>query len=255
MKNTLPDLLNKLVSSVDNQHLNIKNWSTTLLVTKLTKVIEKFETYKLEVNTKQNSVPVGAIFAFPVDDNIDGYLKCDGSLYSKSAYPQLAKMLNTFTTSYPNEFNVPDFRGQYLRGADDHATHHIEVAGAVDGVTGQSTSESCNPGTKLGDMFGMHLHTAEAVPHSHGVVQQEHFHNYTDSSDSNTSTLSKTGGWGSSETQVEALNNNITVIKPTTFATVPLKVEPSALLIDIGKTGGTETRPKSVLVNYYIKHD
>jgi microcystin-dependent protein len=71
--------------------------------------------------------PVGAIFMFPVqiqDLEARGFLVCDGSAYDREAY---ADLYSVISTTYGGAgyggggttFNVPDYRGYFLRGCDD----------------------------------------------------------------------------------------------------------------------------------------
>ncbi len=73
---------------------------------------------------------------YSVDEvNNNGWLKCDGTQYSQSAYPELAELLETrFCHKYtsrtdvnytkndckPGYFAVPDYRGFFLRGLNWH---------------------------------------------------------------------------------------------------------------------------------------
>lgn len=70
-----------------------------------------------------NFVPSGAIMAFAMETIPTGWLKCDGSSQLRSAYPLLFAAINTLygqgSSSNSTTFNLPDFRGAFLRGKDD----------------------------------------------------------------------------------------------------------------------------------------
>jgi hypothetical protein len=70
-----------------------------------------------------NFVPSGAIMAFAMETIPTGWLKCDGSSRLRSAYPLLFAAINTLygqgSSSNSTTFNLPDFRGAFLRGKDD----------------------------------------------------------------------------------------------------------------------------------------
>ena len=51
--------------------------------------------------------------------SLPGYLKCDGSLYNISSYPNLYNAIGTMYGGDSNQgwFNVPNYQGIFLRGA------------------------------------------------------------------------------------------------------------------------------------------
>lgn len=71
-----------------------------------------------EIN-KTKGIPVGTVMYYASSTSPIGWLKCDGSLVSKNAFPQLfAKIGYTYGGS-GNDFRLPDLRGEFLRGWDD----------------------------------------------------------------------------------------------------------------------------------------
>ena len=81
--------------------------------------------------------PVGTIIAFMGTTPPSYYLKCDGSVFSISAYPILAQHINTQFGDYKyfggdgtSTFAVPDLRGEFLRGTGT-ATRDNGSGGAV----------------------------------------------------------------------------------------------------------------------------
>jgi len=71
--------------------------------------------------TPAQSVPVGAISAFAMAMPPVGWIKCNGIALSRTSY---AALYSTIGTSWGagdgvTSFNVPDLRGQFLRGADE----------------------------------------------------------------------------------------------------------------------------------------
>lgn len=56
-------------------------------------------------------IPVGFPLPWPQATPPDGWLKCNGAAFDKAKYPKLA-------VSYPSG-NLPDLRGEFLRGWDD----------------------------------------------------------------------------------------------------------------------------------------
>lgn len=63
-------------------------------------------------------IPAGSVFYVAMNTAPAGYLVCDGASYSTSAYPALHSAIGyTFGGIHAN-FNVPDLRGQFIRGLD-----------------------------------------------------------------------------------------------------------------------------------------
>lgn len=69
----------------------------------------------------ENAVPAGAVMAFAFDVPPTRWLECDGSAISRASY---AALFSVIGTTYGNgdgatTFNLPDFRGEFLRGWDN----------------------------------------------------------------------------------------------------------------------------------------
>ncbi|WP_236637350.1 phage tail protein [Photorhabdus australis] len=56
-------------------------------------------------------IPVGVPLPWPTEIPPKGWLKCNGAAFDKSLYPKLAEI-------YPGG-NLPDLRGEFIRGWDD----------------------------------------------------------------------------------------------------------------------------------------
>ncbi|MGP8214288.1 MAG: tail fiber protein [Bacteroidia bacterium] len=151
--------------------------------------------------------PPGAILAYGGVSAPQGYLICHGQAVSRTGI--YANLFAAIGTAYGNgdgstTFNVPDFRGMFLRGADSTAINDPDAASrtAVNGG---------NSGAKVGsyeaDAFKSHSHTmAMSVINS---------------------------GSSAGYNYVNPLGNNT---------------------MNSGSTGGNETRPKNVYVNYIIRY-
>lgn len=63
-------------------------------------------------------VPVGSVFCMATMTVPDGYKECDGSAYSQSEFPLLYAAIGTTFGSGTGtgQFNVPDLRGEFVRG-------------------------------------------------------------------------------------------------------------------------------------------
>jgi len=101
--------------------------------------------------------PVGALEMFSYGTPPEGYLECDGSAISRATYADLFTVIGD---DYGNgdgstTFNVPDYRGRFLRGWDHGAGTDPDAASRTDrgdGTTGDYV------GTKQDDEFESHHH-------------------------------------------------------------------------------------------------
>ena len=124
-------------------------------------------------------VPIGTIMAYGGDTaNAEvvkqlegqGWLPCDGRKVERQDYGDL---FNAIGTAYgagdaPTKFQVPDFRGRFLRGTDQ-GTKRDPDAGSR-----RAEPNGGNSGDKAGsiqdDQFKEHTHTYNMFPHSSGDI-------------------------------------------------------------------------------------
>ena len=100
-------------------------------------------------------VPSGAVLPFAYNVNSgtvpSGWLLCDGTVYTVSAYPTLGGLLaNTYGGS-TGTFGVPDLRGYFIRG---------------NGTNSDGTA-SGTFGAKQASAFASHTHTVNDPGHNH----------------------------------------------------------------------------------------
>jgi microcystin-dependent protein len=137
------------------------------------------------------SVPTGTILCFAASGNIpSGYLVCDGSAISRTTYSDLFFICGSTWGSTSTTFNLPDLRGEFVRGWDG----------------GKGTDPSRNFGS---------------------------FQNYDIQSHNHQISLSKISGSGDTEGSSGRIGTS------TTSTTA---------------TGGSETRPRNIALNYIIKY-
>lgn len=123
----------------------------------------------------KDPVPIGAIFSFPLETPPTGYLICDGSAVSRTTYADLFAVLGT---SYgagdgSTTFNLPDYRGKFLRGYDNGAGNDPDAATRQDrgdGTTGDAV------GTLQDGEMESHLHQVDP-PISFSNTDGNHNHN------------------------------------------------------------------------------
>jgi microcystin-dependent protein len=159
--------------------------------------------------------PPGSIIAFGGSTPPSGWLLCDGSEYVVNLYPNLAAAIGTNFGGGTGYFNVPDLRGQFLRGVDTASANNATVISYND--PDAATRTAMNPGGNTGARVGS-VEVDTFASHTHGE-----FGSSGRTTDYN-STYTFYGEGGSSVYQQTAA------------------------------TGGSETRPKNVYVNYIIKY-
>ncbi len=163
-------------------------------------------------------MPVGTIlpFAGSISKIPSGWLLCDGSAYSSTydngKYGDLFFVIETNwgngtsgTDSTTGDFNVPDLRGQFLRGVDNNTGNDPDAAARSESAAGGNTGDAV--GSKQIDQYKSHAH---GIGHIHPNERSG-------------------GSYCSSD--------SVTLGYRYTSA-----------------SGGTETRPKNVYVNYIIKY-
>lgn len=115
-----------------------------------------------------NGVPAGTIVMFAGPSAPDGWLLCDGALYSKSAYPALFAAIGTAWGESGDSFQVPDLRGRLPVGAGWGAE-----ANTVD--THGATAKLTLPPRGTGATTGQETETllvADIPPHTHPYTDQ-----------------------------------------------------------------------------------
>lgn len=194
----------------------------------------------------------GSIMAWPHADIPDGWLEADGSSQLRTQYPDLfARIGVTYGNVDGTHFNLPDYRGQFLRGHDDGAAIDPDAAGRSDrgdGTTGD------NVGTKQSHELDQHLHnitvpnynvsnrTTSNDTHNHSTLALPRFTSV--SSGSSVGWANKSNGTGTAFSR--ATDDD------THSHTVSIDHDHGSF--DSSNTGGNETRPTNVGVKWIIKH-
>ena len=157
---------------------------------------------------QQALVPPGTIVAYGGEAAPAGWLLCNGLSVSRSTYPSLFAAIGTaFGTASSTVFNVPDFRGRFLRGWDS--------------ATGRDPDRASrwlmNNGGNTGDKVGS-VQNDEFKSHDHGLTFYTSGYNvsYNSAMESlgwarnNGTVTSSTGIRGGNETR--PLNANVNYI-------------------------------------------
>jgi microcystin-dependent protein len=124
-------------------------------------------TYATPAYVDAQATPVGAVISWPTEVEPTGWLPCEGAAISRDTYAALFAVLgvkfgpgNGVTT-----FNLPDYRGYFLRGWDHGAGVDPDAGGRTDRADGTT---------------GDHVGTVQAdgvKAHSHGYVSPAPFGN------------------------------------------------------------------------------
>ena len=148
-----------------------------------------------------SSIPVGGILIWPGSLVPLGFLECNGAAVSRTGFSVLFTLIavhygagNGSTT-----FNVPDYRGEFLRGWAHGSTNDPDKASRTnrgDGVTGD------NIGTKQATQLKAHNHlVAEYSGAQEGVITFSHINANTNGDIGN-----RTGSTGGSESRPRNVN-------------------------------------------------
>lgn len=144
-------------------------------------------------NAIPDAVPSGAVSAFAMETAPSGWLSADGTAVSRATYSNLFSAIGTTygAGDGTTTFNLPDLRGEFIRGFDD------------------------GRGVDSGRTFGS-AQADELKSHSHTIAKYWDF-------------------------------------RRASSSTVASGYDPAQEYDNTGSTGGTETRPRNIAMNYCIK--
>ena len=184
-------------------------------------------------------VPTGSVFCLAVDTVPTGYVKCNGASYSRTGtYAALFAVIGTtYGAVDGNSFNVPDLRGEFIRGFDD----------------GRGVDSGRSINDPQGGQNLQHNHSA-----SSSVSDPGHFHHSF-----------KLGNAGQSRFN-STLSSNVTPASGTGAANLNegYNIVSRSEEADVGKTSsettgvsvntntdnqGSEARPRNIAMLYIIK--
>ena len=115
------------------------------------------------------SVPVGAVFIWATGTVPAGYLECDGSSLDRTTYANLFAVLGViYGNADGTHFNLPDYRGRFLRGWAHGQTTDPDKATRTDRG---DTQGGDYVGTKQADELKSHLHNVVSGPSAGGTTR------------------------------------------------------------------------------------
>jgi microcystin-dependent protein len=175
---------------------------------------------KLNDNFAAVATPPGTVVAFAGTNLPSGWLLCDGSAVNRTTYAGLFGAIGIAHGGGDGvaTFNLPDYRGRFLRGVDGAAGRDPDSANRAAPQTGVAivTGGPGNTGNSVGSVQGDALasHTHNAV-HTHGAYA--------------------------------AAGNQFTAISDIDGDTLTTYIPTQPF-------GGSETRPRNVAVTFIIKY-
>lgn len=167
------------------------------------------------------AVPTGSVHMMATTTVPSGYLKCNGAAVSRTTYADLFAIVGTAhgAGDGSSTFNVPDLRGEFVRGWDDS----------------RGVDSGRNFGSSQSDQNAQHNHSATATS---TVTDPGHFHDVPYSnSDSGDGVIEESG-------------TGFSGVEPTNSATTGISVSTS---VTVANQGGNEARPRNIAMMYVIK--
>ena len=217
-------------------------------------------------------VPAGSVLTFAGTSAPTGYLICDGSSVSRTAYSALFSVISTFHgTASVTTFNIPDYRGRFLRMLAGTSTVDPDKTTRTAMATGGSTGNSI--GSIQGHAFQTHTHTQSPHNHTqspHNHTQDAHSHStgwevWRNDNPGYHGTGSVAGHIGRASDNLGNPNNapvsalNAASVTPTNNAFTAVNIATTAVNLDEPASGANsqastlESRPVNAYVNYIIK--
>ena len=129
-------------------------------VTKITSHQKDIEKVHSELSARA-LVPPGSVLAFAGTDVPDGFLMCDGTAKDRNRYSVLFNILQTThgRGDGVKTFNLPDYRGRFLRGVDGNAGQDPDSGARTPSALGGTGGN--NVGSVQLDEFNSHTHMPE----------------------------------------------------------------------------------------------
>ncbi|WPB81279.1 phage tail protein [Archangium violaceum] len=202
--------------------------------------------------TPPNNMPIGTIVAFAGEFNelnetrlrVAGWLPCDGRALRRSEFKQLFQVIGeNFGEGYEEpapdrgndtgekkgDFNVPDFRGRFLRGTDSGTNRDPDAARRTAMRFGGNTGDKV--GSVQQESVGPHDHPAESKS---SVSPNPHKHRHREPA----------GGGGSGAPGKQGLEGQSDTSEVSLSVSTTTTVQPNS---------GKETRPKNINANWIIQ--
>ena len=181
------------------------------------------------------AVPTGSVHMMATTTAPSGYLKCNGAAVSRTTYSALFAIIGTTHGEGDGSatFNVPDLRGEFVRGWDDSR--------GVDSGRSFGSSQS--------DTNKQHNHTATSTT---SISPSTHNHVFP-GDDQLSFTANGRGGWTNRQTGTFSYDaDSSTSGSGKIYRTSDTAISASTST-SIANDGGSEARPRNIAMMYVIK--
>lgn len=173
----------------------------------------------------------GSLLMYPLKASPSGYLYCDGSAVARGTYTALFSAIGVIFGSGDGAttFNLPDYRGKFIRGVDDGAGNDPNASSRTAQASGGNSGDaagSCQAGAN--------------ASHTHTATVTDPGHNHTEK-------LTLTNGGASIAPGRDA---NVDTIGSATITTASNN---TGVTVSNSSTGGSESRPINSAIYFHIK--
>ena len=215
------------------------------------------------VTSSDSLIPAGSIMAYAGTTAPAGWMFCNGDSIDRSTYSKLFTAIGTSHGSTSGTtFNVPDYRGRFLRGVDHAAGRDADrtsrTANASGGNTGDAVGSVQGVATKLpttgfsatgntNAANGVGAGSTSGGEHSHPLGAGAHGLYYYGSSAGGTSAA---GTFNTFDISMPHIANT----EAGSTHTHTLNIPGLSLSASINGGGDSETRPVNANVEYIIKY-
>ncbi len=184
--------------------------------------------------TTVQGVPPGAVFCLAVATVPSDYLECSGTAVSRTTYAALFAVIGTTygAGNGSTTFNVPDLRGEFVRGYD-HGRGIDSGRAIASSQSGQNNA---------------HNHTVTVA-----TKNQSHYHNFP--GDDQLSQFNGVAGWSTTSDGSASYDatSNVGGHHSAPMWRTTTKNTNHNHTATCGNTGGNEARPRNVAMMYVIK--
>jgi len=215
------------------------------------------------------STPTGSVHAVAYDASASvpsGYLYCGGAAVSRTTYANLFSLLGTTHGAGDGSttFNLPDYRGRFLRGLDDGVG--LDTSRTIGSEQANSNKSHSHAVTVDSES---HSHTASSAndTHNHSITvnNDSHSHNFRAQPNTNAGTSggsymgnTRLGSGGGNVIYTESVrpdthNHNASSANDTHNHTITVDSDSHSHTASSTADGGTESRPENTSVTYIIK--
>lgn len=177
--------------------------------------------------------PVGSLQAYAGPNAPTGWLLCDGSSYSTSAWPELYDAIGYTYGGSAGTFYVPDLRGRVPMGAGTGA----QQGGSGSGVISGGTALTARSLGQFGGDERLHQHTHAQNSHNHSQNPHTHY--------------IYSGPLGGVHPTIQQNGNNGALYGPV--QTVTATNNPTTATNQNTGSGQSENMPPFLVTNYIIK--